>query len=170
MENQGKGFLTIYDLGLKRKRWNCVTLSKEMADNGSQISARSLQRYRTGESRPSFAVAKEIFKALDIDATDDQIKKSLIYDSAGQKFPDENKEFFSRGVRIRLSRLTSDPEEDEASILLRLKDRIQATQPTGRKSFNNYITELIHYDMDHHLLPVYDEVDEDGLDADEGDD
>lgn len=155
MSKKNGSFFTYYDLGLKRKRWNCVTLSQELQDRGVKISPRSLQRYRTGEMVPRFDNAKHIFQVLDIDATDDQIRKSLIV-AGGEK--DEWKDddgYLRKGIHIKLDKLSSNKNEDNASIMLRLEQRMKETQRYDRRNFNHYVQDLIKYDLDHHILPDY---------------
>lgn len=153
MNETAKSFFTIYDLGLKRKRWNCTTLSKQLSEQeGIEISPRSLQRYRTKEMRPNFQVAKAIFKVLEIKATDEQVSDMLEFAREEKVQNYTASKYIERGVRIRTT-LLSDEEKPEAEILEEMNKRIAQTQPNGHANFNRYITELIKYDMAHHVLP-----------------
>ena len=106
-------FFTIYDLGLKRKRWNCTTISKQLSEQeGIEISPRSLQRYRTKEMRPNFQVAKAIFKVLEIIATDEQISEMLEFARKEKVQNYTASKYIERGVRIRTI-LLSDEDKPE---------------------------------------------------------
>lgn len=146
-------FFTIYDLGLKRKRLNCTTLSKQLSEQeGIEISPRSLQRYRTKEMRPNFQIAKAIFKVLEIVASDEQVSDMLEFAREEKVQNYTASKYIERGVRIRTI-LLSDEERPEEDIIAKLKARIAQTQPDGHANFNRYITELIKYDMANHVLP-----------------
>lgn len=153
MNETAKSFFTIYDLGLKRKRWNCTTLSKQLSEQeGVEISPRSLQRYRTKEMRPNFQIAKSIFKVLEIKATDEQISDMLQFAKEEKIQNYTASKYIERGVRIRTS-LLSDEDKPESEILEEMNARIAQTQAYGHCNFNRYVTELIKYDMEHHVLP-----------------
>lgn len=163
MEHKEMDFLTMYDLGLKRKRWNCVTLAMELLDRGRRISARSLQRYRTGEMFPTQETAELIMKALDVEATPDEIAKSLAISKKARHAHNPNDDkYIQRGLRLRIKKLSTNPDEDEASIQLRLKRRIQEVETT-RPTMNRYVTDLIRADLENHILALGQ------TDTDEGD-
>lgn len=153
MSETARSFFTIYDLALKRKRMNCSTLSKRLAEEeGVEISPRSLQRYRTKEMRPNFQVAKAIFSVLEISASDEQISDMLEFAREEKVKNYTASKYIERGVRIRTS-LLSDEEKPDADIIDEMNARISKTQPEGHCNFNRYITDLIKYDMAHHVLP-----------------
>lgn len=153
MSETKKSFFTIYDLGLKRKRWNCVTLSKHLSEEKNiELTPRSLQRYRTQEMRPQFAVAKAIFECLGIKATDAEISDSLEIAREEKTMSDTGITYLERGLRIRLS-LLSDDEKDNQEIMNMLHRRIEETQAGSQANFNRYVTELIKYDLKHRVLP-----------------
>lgn len=153
-------FFKIYDLGLKRKRWNCTTLSDAMRDDGFNISPRSLQRYRTQEMRPNLNIAKEILKVLEIEMTDDEIAKSLEEAREERIRNPQNVNFIERGVRIPYAGCSKELIGND-KIKMAIDARIAETQDKKNPNLNKYLTDLICYDVDHHILPLYNKKEED---------
>lgn len=149
-----KSFFEIYDLALKRKKWNCTRLSNELRERGFDISSRSLQRYRRKEMKPSTYTAKEIMKALEIEMTDDKLIKSLEI-ARSEKIKNVNdSNCIERGVRIpyaKCSDIITDIDKIKALIDKRLVD----TQGPKNPNLNKYLTDLIRYDIDNNILPEY---------------
>lgn len=147
-------FFEIYDLALKRKRWNCTKLSDELRERGFDISPRSLQRYRTKEMKPNTYTAKEILKALEIKMTDDELVKSLEI-ARSEKIKNANESnCIERGVRIPYAKC-SDTMTDIDKIKAAIDKRLVETQGRKNPNFNKYLTDLIRYDLDNNILPDY---------------
>lgn len=144
-----KSFFEIYDLGLKRKRWSCVKLSKELEKMGVDVSCRSLQRYRIKEMRPNAYVAEKIFECLNIAVSKDEVLRCLEIAREEKIKKDTGNKYIERGFRIPVGEL--DPEcEDINDIKARYEQRVMETQ--GSMNVNKYVTELIREDMKNHVL------------------
>ena len=141
------------DDGLIRKGWKCSDLHREMKKRGYEVKLRSLQRYRSQETKPGFKTTKQILECLDIEATDEMIEKLLENSEKSQDYQFSKLRYIERGIRLKISRL-SDKLDDEGSILMALNDRMYSTQGLTKANFNRYVTMLIRKDIDEHILPT----------------
>lgn len=144
-----QSFFVIYDLGLKRKRWSCVKLSKELAERGVDVSCRSLQRYRIREMRPTPYIAGQIFDCLDINASEDEVLQCLEVAREEKIRKDTGNRYIERGFRIPVREL--DPTSDNVDdIKARFDQRVMEVE--GNLNVNKYVTELIREDMKNNIL------------------
>ena len=149
--NKGKEFSTIMDVGLKRKKWSCVKLSRELVEAGYPLSPRTLQRYRVGEMQPSIPNAKGILHVLEIDASNEELAEMLEYARKSRAGNDEQINYIRQGVRLRVASL-SKHDYDRDTIMMMIKRRIKEVLPPGSQNMNQYLTLLIREDLENKIL------------------
>lgn len=143
-----KSFYTLYEQGLTNKGYSCVQLHKKLAETGTDISERSLQRYRRKEMRPNAKNAKKILECLGIQISEEEVLKSLEL-AKEDKIRIDNSQYIERGFRIPIKEL-SDTDENVEDITRRLGQRILEIE--GIENLNRYVTQLIKEDLNNHTL------------------
>ena len=143
-------FFEVYERGLRIRGWNCVDLYRETSSNNLKLSLRSLQRYLSRESLPTFYNAKEILRIIGIQASDDQIREALATADENRYDNMSKNNYMQRGVRLKISQL-SEEIDDPGIIMVELNNRIRS-MPKRKRNFNQYVTALIKMDIDKHIL------------------
>lgn len=151
-EPQAVSFYEYYRNALSSLQWNCTDLHKAMKESGEEISVRTLQRYYSKESIPTYEKAVSIFKHLHVEVDPDLLKQSLVLAVEDKELLSHGSKYLNATVHIRLRRLSRRLSNDEA-IRLALKERIRDVQGSDDINFNRYIAELIRKDMDENILP-----------------
>ena len=118
-------------------------LSDATEKQGTRISVRSIQRYRSSMFTPSFEYAQIIVKALNIDISDDDLVECLALEKEKQQISHQS--INKKQIIINLSEISN---VDRKELMEDIRKKAEMLYPGVSNSINKYIIGLILNDLD----------------------
>ena len=118
-------------------------LSDATEKQGTRISVRSIQRYRSSMFTPSFEYAQIIVKALNIDISDDDLVECLALEKEKQQISHQS--INKKQIIINLSEISN---VDRKKLMEDIRKKAETLYPGVSNSINKYIIGLILNDLD----------------------
>ena len=118
-------------------------LSDATEKQGTRISVRSIQRYRSSMFTPSFVYAQIIVKALNIDISDDDLVECLALEKEKQQISHQS--INKKQIIINLSEISN---VDRKELMEDIRKKAETLYPGVSNSINKYIIGLILNDLD----------------------
>lgn len=153
---QEESFFDVYRMGLKTKGWTYTTLYNALYEKKHvRINMNILEHWGEKKMIPLLDNARVVLDVLDITATEDEIREmiSKAYDEKVPNYTDNR--WLSENLRVFLPDLSEDKSLEK--IREELEERIYEMKSDEAKNFNNYVIELIKYDLENHILPSEDQ-------------
>ena len=148
-----ESFFDVYEMGLKTKGWTYTTLHNAIYEKKHvHISMGMLESWGEKRNVPSYQSAKVVLEVLDVTVTDEDILDMISCASDEKVLNISGGKVLREKLNIFLPSLLKDKSLEE--IRDELEERIFETKIDGAKNFNDYVTELIKYDLENHILPL----------------
>ena len=158
-----EGFHTLLNKVMDTEGLKAPGLKKLLNEKDFELSKRSIYRYMTGETVPSFKVARAICDVLLIeDISDKDIEEMLNITRLQTNYNltrrMKNKtEMFDKRITFPLEEIGKELglEKDECHQVLEIiRDRIKEVYPGDKVSYSNYVKDLIQNDIVNDVLEV----------------
>ncbi|MDO4500664.1 MAG: hypothetical protein Q4B60_05245 [Erysipelotrichaceae bacterium] len=121
-------------------------ISNLLRDNGVKITPRSIQRYRSGESVPSFEIASKILDVLGAEFSVEYIQNCL---KEGKRYKSEN-DGVQKTVYKKITINSKDINIGDISIqdlMSLIEERVNELYPEKNNGFSYYVEKLIEKDL-----------------------